>query len=245
MHWSIPLALTPDKNVSFYREVDEELRRAQLGSFWKRYGKALLAAAVLLIAVAAGYTVWKNRQQKIAGQQSETLDAALTELAEGNDKPAQPRLDELARSKSAGYRAAALLTRADLALGKGEVKQASAAFGAIAGDPGLAQPYRDLALVRQTAAEFDAIPPALVISRLQRLAKPGNPWFGSAGEMVAAAHLKQRKPERAAPLFAAIAKDEGVPESIRARATQMAGTLGIDAIEDSPETNAAVGAPKE
>jgi len=50
--------------------------------------------------------------------------------------------------------------------------------------------------------------------------------------MTGVAYLKQGKPAQAAPLFAAIARDEGVPESIRSRVVQMSGTLGIDAIED-------------
>ena len=55
----------------------------------------------------------------------------------------------------------------------------------------------------------------------------GNPWFGSAGEMVAIAQLKLNRPQQAARLFADMAKDESVPESIRSRAEQMAGSLGV------------------
>jgi hypothetical protein len=39
------------------------------------------------------------------------------------------------------------------------------------------------------------------------------------------------KNDLAGPLFAGIAKDENVPQSIRSRARQMAGLLGIDAVE--------------
>ena len=237
------MALTPDPNQSFYREVDEELRREQIGSFWTRYGRFLLAGFVLLLVAGAGYGLWKNARTKEADRQSETLDKVIADLGKGDDKAVAPRLDDLAASKSDGYRAAALFTRADIALGKGDAAAAAAAFGRIAADGDLPQPYRDLARLRQTAIEFDTIAPALVIERLSPLAKPGNPWFGSAGEMVGAAYLKQQKPERAAPLFAAIAKDEGVPETIRARAVQMAGTLGIDAIEDRSADDAGQTAP--
>ena len=83
-----------------------------------------------------------------------------------------------------------------------------------------------------TAIEFDTIKPEEVVARLQPLAKPGNPWFGSAGEMVAISYLKLNKPRDAARIFAAMAKDQQVPESIRSRAVQMAGSLGVDAIQD-------------
>ena len=84
------------------------------------------------------------------------------------------------------------------------------------------QPYRDAALIRQTALEFDSLKPEEVIGRLQPLAKPGNPWFGSAGEMTALALIKQGKKAEAGQLFATIAKDKSVPETLRARAAQIA-----------------------
>lgn len=232
------LALTPDTNQSFYREVDEELRKEQLGSFWSRYGKIVLIVLALLVVAGIGYAIWRSNEAKEAAAQSEMLDKVITDLAEGKEKGVAPQLAILAASDTEGYRAVALLTQADLALGKGDARAAAAIFGRLAADASLPQPYRDLALVRQTAAEFDTIAPATVISRLTSLAKAGNPWFGSAGEMVGAAYLKQNNPRAAAPLFAAIARDAGVPETIRSRAVQMAGTLGVDAI---PETTAAGG----
>ena len=99
----------------------------------------------------------------------------------------------------------------------------------IAGDSGLPKPYRDAALVRQTALEFDQMKPEDVISRLEPLAKPGEPWFGTAGELTALAMVKQGKRQEAGQLFAAIARDPGVPQTIRARAVQVAGSLGVDA----------------
>lgn len=238
------MALTPDTNQSFYREVDEELRRAQLGSFWSRYGKLLLGALAVLLIAGIGYVIWNNGRIKRAAAESEVLDKVITGLSEGKEAGVTPQLKALAASDNPGYRASALLTQADLALGKNDMRAAAAAYGRIGADADLPKPYRDLALVRQTAAEFDAIAPALVISRLSPLAKAGNPWFGSAGEMVGAAYLKQGKPASAAPLFAAIAKDDGVPASIRSRALQMAGSLGVDAIPDQTAGKTALGASR-
>ena len=70
---------------------------------------------------------------------------------------------------------------------------------------------------------------------MKPLAVPGNAYFGSAGELVAMAYLEQGEREQAGTLFAAIAKDEDVPQSLRARTRQMAGLLGVDAIEDVDE----------
>jgi hypothetical protein len=108
-----------------------------------------------------------------------------------------------------------------------------AAFQSVADNADLPAPYRELALVRRTAVEFDKLDPAAVIQRLKPLAVAGNPWFGSAGEMTALAYMKQQKPQEAARIFAAMAKDEALPESIRSRSVQMAGALGLDAVQQS------------
>ena len=47
--------------------------------------------------------------------------------------------------------------------------------------------------------------------------------------MTAMALIKQGKKAEAGRLFAAIAKDKTVPENVRARSVQIAGTLGVDA----------------
>jgi len=140
--------------------------------------------------------------------------------------------------KVAGYRALALFTQADLLLQKDDLKGAAAKFAAVAGDSSIGQPLRDLALIRQTAAEFDSLKPDVVVSRLRPLAVKGNPWFGSAGELVASAYLQMNKPDLAGPLFGQIARDDTVPDTIRQRAVQIAGTMGVDAVAPVEEKKA-------
>ncbi len=88
-----------------------------------------------------------------------------------------------------------------------------------------------------TALEFDTLPPQAVVDRLKGLAVAGNPWFGSAGEMVAISYLKLNKPQQAGALFAAMAKDKKLPDTLRSRATQMAGSLGVDAVQEAADAN--------
>ena len=52
------------------------------------------------------------------------------------------------------------------ALQANDTKLATAKFRDIAADTSLPAPYRDLALIRQTALEFDQIKPQEVITRL-------------------------------------------------------------------------------
>jgi len=109
-------------------------------------------------------------------------------------------------------------------------------YESIAGADNAPKPYRDLAAIRSVAAQFDQLDPQKVVDRLKPLATPGNPWFGSAGELVAMAYLKQGKENLAGPLLAAIAKDKDVPQSLRSRTRQLAGLLGYDAVDDVDRT---------
>jgi hypothetical protein len=226
------LAIKPKDNESFYREVDEELRRDQVRSYWERYGKLAIAGAVLLLALLAGILWWNNQRQVKAGEKGSQLISAFDEISAGNKAAALPKLDALEKTGTSGYRAAAILTRADLAIEENKLEQAAALFKQVAEDTKLDETYRNLALVRQTHVEYDKLPPQAVVDRLKPLAVAGNPWFGSAGEMVGIAHLKLNRPAEAARIFAALAKDKQVPESVRSRAGQMAGSLGVDVVEE-------------
>jgi hypothetical protein len=231
------LAVPPKTDEAFLREVDEELRRDQLTSVWTRYGWGIVGAIVLALALFAGFLYWRHHQTQQAGIEGEQLQAGFDELAAKPTVTPQ-KLQTLAGSKVEGYRVTARFLLADQLLLKGDLKGAAAKFAEVAGDTSLDQTFRDLALIRQTTAEFDTLKPDVVVARLKPLAIAGNPWFGSAGELVAAAYLRQNRRELAAQTFGAIARDEKVPDSIRQRAVQMSGAMGVDAIVQTEEKKA-------
>jgi len=228
------LALPTDPAESFVREVDENLRRDQAQDFLKKNGPWIIGAVLLFLAAVAGYLYWQDRQLKASEADTEKLNDLMVEIGGGQIATAEKGLPALQDSKSQGISAAARLTHAALVLDKSDRKAAMDEYRAIANDKDLAQPYRDVAMIRLTALEFDQIKPEDVITRLEPLAKPGNPWFGSAGELTAMAMLKQGKKSEAGRMFAAMAADNQVPTTIRSRAVQIAGTLGVDATASLP-----------
>ena len=228
------MALPTDSNDTFFQEVEENLRRDRMTDFFKSYGKWVAVAVVLFLAAVGGWIYWEEQQKRTSSDQSEKLHAVLTDLAGNRTQTVPQRVAELEKSHSDVVRASAILTDAAVALEKNNRSAAIAKYRELANDKGLAQPFRDVATVRLTALEFDTIKPEEVIARLQPLAKAGNPWFGSAGEMTALALMKQNKNAEAGRLFAAIAADQQVPSSIRSRAVQVAGTLGVDASASLP-----------
>jgi hypothetical protein len=222
------LAQPPDAGETFLREVDENLRRDQMRDFFKAYGNWLIAGVVLFLAASGGLIWWRQHPVQKSEAEVEQLSGVYTDIGAGKTTQAKQKLDELSDSGSKAVRASARFARAALAIQQGDTKTATETYKSIAAESGLPQPYRDAALVRQTALEFDRLQPQEVIARLAPLAKPGEPWFGSAGEMTALALAKQGKRAEAGQLFATIAKDTTVPSSIRNRATQLAASFGID-----------------
>lgn len=210
---------------TFIREVDEELQRDRLVGFWTRWGRMLVAGVVLVLLAWGGWLYWSHRQDEARGVESEKLAAALDVLTGGGAGDTAAPLNELAKSDSPGMRAVALMTQANVALSKNDTKFATETYDKVASDQSLSQEWRDLALIRKTALEFDTVKPEEVVARLKPLAVSGKAWFGSAGEMTALAYARMGKGDLAAKMFADMAKDEKVPESIRGRARAMSTSL--------------------
>lgn len=223
------MAQPPEYNETFLREVDENLRRDQLRDFGRKYGGWLIGAVGLFLIASGGFIYWQQHSASRSQQQVEQLAEIYRNIGEGSVGAAAQQLDQLAGSRSKAVRASALFTRAALALQQNDTKLAAAKYAQVAADGSMPQAYRDAGTIREVALDFDSLQPQQVIDRLAPLAKPGAPWFGSAGEMTAMALIKQGQSARAAQLLATIAKDTSVPDSIRARCVQLAGNLGVDA----------------
>lgn len=231
---SAPAASVEDEVL--IREIDEAVREDAVVSFLRTQGIKVLAGIAVVIAGLGGYLFWDNYHEGKLEAQSETLITALDYADKRDFKTASEKVAPLiADGSSPGARTAARFMQAGAALEQGEAVKATELFQAIANDADAPPALRDLARVREVSTNFDTMKPADVIARLQDLAKPGNPWFGSAGELVAMAQLESGNRAEAGRLFAEIAKDEEQTETLRSRARQMAGLLGVDAIVDVEE----------
>jgi hypothetical protein len=241
------LALRPDRPQSrtdqlaersgaqgdaFLREVDDALREDQVLTAFQKYGKPVGAAIVAGLLGLGGWLWYENHQNTLAGEQGEVLTQALDKLEVRNLKAASEDVAPIVKDGTEGFNASARMLQAGILSEQGKYEEAAKAFAAIAADTEVPQAYRDLATIREVSLTFDKIGADKVVERVKPLAVPGNAWFGSAGELVGIAYMKQGKNDLAGALFAQIAKDETVPDSLRRRTRQMAGLLGVDAVED-------------
>lgn len=215
------------------REIDEAVREDALFTFMRDHGMKVLAVITLGVAGLGGWLVWDHYSEQDLEQQSEALIAAL-DYADQRDfnTAAEKAAPLLADGSSPGARAAARFVQAGAALEEGDITKATGLYREIAADADAPPALRDLARIRDVSINFDTMKPADVIAQLAPLAKPGNAYFGSAGELVAMAHLESGNRAEAGKLFAEIAKDEDQPESLRSRTRQMAGLMGVDAVVD-------------
>ena len=215
------------------REVDDAVRQGDMESFMGTYGKPLLGVLIVGLAVFGGYLWWDNRNETATESQSEALVVALDQLEAGNTAAALERLDGVEGEGTPAI--SAKMLRAGLAAEDGNVEEAAKLFGEVAANDGAPETLRDIALIRQVTVQFDSMAPAEVVAKLQPLATPGEPFFATAGELVAHAYLKQGKRAEAGALFGQIARDDATPEGTRARVLNMAGVLGVDAVDDVEE----------
>jgi hypothetical protein len=227
------VALTPttpkgptDQSEAFLREVDDDFRREQLQSLWQRHGRSAITAVSLLLIGLGGFLFWQtNKRTKIEGLADRYMVAAQQVEAGEADK-AKAVFQTLSKDGTPGYRAITQFDLAALALADQKPSDAQAIFTKLSADASLPAVFRDYATLRSTMLTYDALAPADVITRLSPLAQESNPWFGTAGELVAVAHLKAGQPNLARPLFEALQRNSDVPMSIRARSQEMARMLG-------------------
>jgi hypothetical protein len=230
------LARTPQNNEAFIREVDDEVRREQTAKLARRYGVIVCVIVVAALAAFGGTLWWRSHEAAVAGERGDQMMAAMAAISGGKEDDAKKQLAAIAGSDAKGYAPLARMLQADLLVRERKDKEGGDAFLKLSQDGSIPQPLRDVALVRATNLQFDTLPPQQVIDRLKPLAQTGNPWFGSAGEMVGLAYMKLNQPKQAGALFVAMTKDKSVPVSIRARVAQLAADLGFEAVQPQDMT---------
>lgn len=234
------MALTPSKTGDkrsaeddvIIREIDEAVRQDDATEFIRRYGIAIAAVLIIALAGLGGYLFYDAQTESRLEAQSEQLMGVVDARDAENWDAVEERAAALIDADVPGVRTSARFMQASALLENGEPGGAVELYARIAADEEAPPAMRDLARIREVATDFDDRQPEEVIARLKDLAVPGNPFFGSAGELTAIAHLEAGNRKAAGSLFAAIAKDEDQPATLRDRARQMAGLLGVDAVED-------------
>ncbi|QDH35393.1 tetratricopeptide repeat protein [Porphyrobacter sp. YT40] len=230
---TIPTPTPSAEDEVLIREIDEAVREDALYSFMRDHGMKVLGVILLGVAGLGGWLIYNHYAEQALEQQSEALVSALDYAQQRDFDTASKKVAPLlGADASPGARAAARFIQAGGLIEQNNTAGAANLYKMVADDAEAPAALRDLARIREVTLKYDQMQPADVIAQLGPLAKPGNPFFGSAGELVAMAHLEKGDRKAAGMIFADIAKQEDLPETLRSRARQMAGLMGVDAVVD-------------
>jgi hypothetical protein len=207
-----------------FREIDEELRRDNLLKLWSRYGRYVIALAVLVLAVAGGIVAWRDHQLSERRAQSTRYASALSLAREGKEAEAAKVFASVA-GQSGGYALLAEFEQAGLLAKSGDRKGAVAAYDRIAAQGGLDPAFREVAVLLSVMHGMAEADPKSTIERLAPMTAAGNPWRPTALELTAVARLKSGDKSGALELYKSLADDLAAPQSLRARAAEMAKAL--------------------
>ncbi|MCG6113804.1 MAG: tetratricopeptide repeat protein [Mesorhizobium sp.] len=214
---------------SFVREVNEELRQDQMKAVWRRYGMAIVAGVILILAATAGYVGWGYWNEQQANQSGDQFSAALDLANEGRTEEA---LEALAQLEAEGYGAYPVLARlreATLRAQAEDFEAAIAAFDSVAADSSVPGSIRDMARLRAALLLVDHGSYGDVASRAEPLSDDANALRHGAREAMGLAAWAADDLENAQRLFEMIVDDTAAPANTRQRAEMMveliAGTM--------------------
>jgi hypothetical protein len=210
-----------NQDDSFIREVNEELRSDQVRAIWRKFGRVLIGAAVLLVLGTIGkvaYDYWRDTEASAAGDR---FLSALTMIREDKKDEAQKELAGLEKDGFGAYPVLARMRTASLLSENGDTAGAVSAFQAIAKDGSVPQALRDTARLRAAYLLVDGASYEDVSAEAEQLTTPASPMRHSAREVLGLSAYKHGDFKRAKEWFEQITGDAQSPRNIANRAQMM------------------------
>jgi hypothetical protein len=214
-----------DRNDSFLREVQDEIRRDQLMKLWERFGIVAIVGVVLLF-VGVGVYKW-NESSRIASEQKAgaNFEAATRLAADGKGDEARKAFEAIAKNGPSGYAALARLRLAAEHVKAKRIAEALAAYEAISADAGADQLLRDFATLQAAMLRLDQADWTEMKNRLTPLLGDAQPWHAEAREVLGIAALKAGKSDEATKLFEQLLGDRATTSGASRRAQEMLAVL--------------------
>ena len=223
-----------DRVVDIFDEVEEDLRAERAQALLRRYGGAIVAAAVAVVCAVALYQAWQWYQ---ARQVARIADAYLAATLQADSIPAagDPARREaaanafmqIAATAPDGYRTLARLRAAGLRADGGDQAAALGLWERVAADNAADPLLRDLASLLFVEHQIDGGDPAALQARLGPLIQPGNAWRPMAEEASALLDLRAGRTADARVILGRLTTDPAAPEGVRGRASALlAGIAG-------------------
>ncbi|MGO4350426.1 tetratricopeptide repeat protein [Rhizobium sp. RAF36] len=221
---------------SFIREVNEELRSDQMKGAWRRFGRYLIALAVLIVLGTVGFKVYQYWDDNASSSTGDQFLAAMKLSDENKNDEAIAALDKLEKEGHGAYPVLARMRAATVLSAKGDNAGAVAAFQVIGKDQSVPEAVRSAAKLRAGWLLIDTGTYDQVVAELEDMAIPANAFRHSAREALGIAAYKAGNMTQARTWFTQITEDAASPRNVANRAQMM-----LDNITASGKAPAAQG----
>ena len=209
---------------SFIEEVSEEVRRDRLYNFFRKYAWV----GVLVVLTIVGGTTFLEYKKAAEKSKAEKVGSAVMKALEGSDEKERAELLGNIESSNPEVKSIVAMLKAAEETALQNYAAASKSLKTISEDSSIGQIYRDIAEFKFLLLSHDRIEDALLLTRFEKLATPGNPFRLLAEEQIAIIKLKNRENDAAVAKLRSILEDAELTDTIRQRVTQLLISLGID-----------------
>jgi hypothetical protein len=212
-----------------FQEAQDDFERQRLDAMWKKYGGWVIAAALALVLGTAVSTAYRSTQAE--KEQRLTVQLLDASKPDGNALKTIDQLQKFADSSAGTNQAAFALLRAGaLAAEQNDKVKAAKFYDAAAADQGADPAFRQLGDLLSVQMQMDSGDPAQLSSRLDPLAADHAAWRYSAREAqgylaIRASQKDASQKERARQIFTTLSQDANTPQSMAARAADIARSL--------------------
>jgi hypothetical protein len=232
-----------DNNDSFYREIDEEVRRERMARFWDKYGLYVVGLFAIFLASIGGYQLWQSRQATLANEGGTIYNDAARLLADGKTDEALKSYETLAEGGHPGYATLAALQAAGADMKAGKSDAAVAQFDKVAKDSTTDPLLKSFAVLQAASLRLGKADLQEMQNRLNDLAADSNPWRFNARELLGIAAYKAGDIVAATKEFDRILSDQGAPRGVAARVRVLMGTIMAQTLAKVPTASTATPAP--
>ena len=236
-----PAPNTPDDDPAkdpLFREVQDELRQERMHALWKQFGPWVIAGAVAIVLVVAGYQGWQGWQASVRAEEAQAFAAAESLATAGDLAGAAEAYARLADTGSTGYASLAALRLGGVQAQRGDLTAAAETLNAMAAagtdDPALADAATLLSIM---ARMNDGGDPQILEAELSPLAAETSPFRFTARELQAHLAHAQGDDDRAARLLGELSQTQAAPQPLTQRAAETLAAWGLNAPEPTPEAN--------
>lgn len=225
-----------------FEEVEEGLRQDQVSTFLKKYGRYLIAGAVLILASIGGYQAYQSWRSNQAISYADKMAEAQKALAASKFDEAQKQYAEIAANAPAGYKAMAYMQLGAAHTGLNDMKAALADYDrAAAAAPD--KTFAELARLKAAYVAADIEDFKQLDARLKPLVDAGGPLGLMARELLGVQAFANGDMVRAREEFTFLSVALDASEGVRQRAQISLAALGPKPAAAAPASAPPASAP--